>query len=572
MQTMQRLTMRIVWMKYLCDSMYNVTFFDDFFPLMEWGEGWFDRALQYFSKNKGALDLTESCKKASRKFEDRVLSESFVDDIPNLQVTTRILKQYLADFCSERNVHRVVALLLMMKESQDTILSYIPPSWCENDDVLRCIAQHLIDRGIDAEKVVELVTACMLKPFGMKSSELKHDGQFKFDYLLNEVDSGEAANIVLALCGMLIFCRSSRQAGKNCRDNLHDYVFRLGCQLEQSGRFDFLTLTDLKYCLLHSMISTSEFKTKLESFMMQNDKDIVPKNGQSKWLGFLNALNKIDIGMLKKCVSLVSAWRESRYEDIVSFLEKTWLTDFMQADKGQRSLLREACGIMVSSSDVQTDFLCLRAIDALIKGDTSLVSYFKNNHQTICKKSMIKHPKDLPAHKKALLNHSLFRFATRKIVSAEWTSPTNEKEFLFTYSNDAQLVECLAESIKRLCKKSDLKKSDLFDLIKDCEFLRNYLFSSAVCFEPRLVDGLFSVFARLTSRGNAGFFKGSAKDLIALKQLEDQILGKASKSKSDLFTSLSLDAFICDVIEKFKGLKCKHEQERSERLLRRVSA
>ena len=56
---------------------------------------------------------------------------------------------------------------------------------------------------------------------------------------------------------------------------------------------------------------------------------------------FLNALNKIDIGMLKQCVSLVDAWRESRYKDIVSFLEKTWLTDFMQADKGQRSLLRE---------------------------------------------------------------------------------------------------------------------------------------------------------------------------------------------------------------------------------------
>ena len=82
--------------------------------------------------------------------------------------------------------------------------------------MLRRIAEHLIDR-VDAEKVVELVTVCMLKPFGVKSSELKYDGQFKFDYLLNEVDSGEAANIVLALCGMLDFLSISRQAGKKPR-------------------------------------------------------------------------------------------------------------------------------------------------------------------------------------------------------------------------------------------------------------------------------------------------------------------------------------------------------------------
>jgi hypothetical protein len=338
--------------------------------------------------------------------------------------------------------------------------------------------------------------------------------------------------------------------------------------LEQEGRFDYLTSTDLKYCLVHSMISTSEFKTKLGSFLMQNDKGIMSKNGKSKWSDFLNALNEIDIDMLKHCVSLVNAWREQRYENLASSLKETWLSDFMQAGKGQRSLLREACGIVVSSSDIQSDFMCLRAIDALIKGDTSLMSYFKENHQSIRTKFMIEHPKDSSAHKKVLLNHSLFRFAIRKIASAEWTSRTNEKEFLFTYSNDAQLVGCLAESIKQLC----CKKSDLFDLVKDCEFLRNYLFSSAVCFERRLIDGLFSVFATLTARGNAGFFKGSPKDLIALKKLEDQILGKVSKSKSDLSSSLSLDAFICDAIEKFKGLKCKQEQERSERLLRRVSA
>ena len=50
----------------------------------------------------------------------------------------------------------------------------------------------------------------------------------------------------------------------------------------------------------------------------------------------------------------------------------------MQADKGQ-CLVKRGMWYHGPFFDVQTDFLCLRAIDALIKGDVSLVSCFKNN-------------------------------------------------------------------------------------------------------------------------------------------------------------------------------------------------
>ena len=69
----------------------------------------------------------------------------------------------------------------------------------------------------------------------------------------------------------------------------------------------------------------------------------------------------------------------------------------------------------------------------------------------------------------------------------------------------------------------------------------------------------FPAFATLTSL-KRGFFEGSAKDLTALCILRIRFLVRCRSRKSFIFIFVT-STFICDAIEKFKGLKCKQEQE-----------